>query len=256
MTNGSSSTSANLETASRDASTARHDSSSESRLHALVSDLSSDSVELLRSALPRENIAVTVADVFDALFGDEEPPYEILILGQNLMHIRELRSAGIQLPILALLPDTIAQGRVQALEAGVDDCLGTPFAISELVARIRSLNRRTGNEFKNKKNGTKVDSLVVSIQTLCATREDQRVSLTPTEAMLLELLMENCGRVLSIYQIATSLWGCHSDVSSNLVAAHMKNLRQKLACLQIWPIRTLRGRGYLMTQAIDFPVVE
>lgn len=214
----------------------------------LASNLDCETEELLTRALLPSNFDLTISpDVFEALFGEAEPVYGCLILGEELA-VGELRRAGVQLPILTLLPDANVRGRIEVLEMGSDDCLGRPFSVAELVARTYALCRRGGGSGHG--NRITVGSISLCSETDTATRDGHDVNLTPTEAGILRLFMENTGRVLSSQQISRAVWGELADVSPNLVSVHIANIRRKIGCaLNLSaPIRTLSRRGYLMRE--------
>lgn len=224
-------------------------------VNVLLSSLDRECEELIRSALSAARIQVTVAEnVFDALFGDTEPIYGCLILGESVANVRQLRMQGVQFPILVILSDGTVDARVEALAMGSDDCLGFPFSVSELVARTQALLRRRGRAYDE--TTLMFGDLSLCSETCTAERNGDRVHLTPTEAELLRLFLENRGRVLSPHQIAETLWGADADVSFNLVSVHVANLRRKLAfVLSATPIQTLRGRGYVIHD-LDSPALS
>ena len=215
---------------------------------ALVAGMDPEGEELICRALRCAKIEPTATlDVFDAFFGDEETAYEVLILGGNLKDIRELRGLGIQVPILAVLPNGSVETRIEALDLGADDCLGPPFATAELVARSRALCRRH-NPAPEEWKLTSGD-LSLCFETRTAKRNGHSVRLTPTEAEILRLFIQNQGRVLSPERIARTLWPDPADVSSNLISVHIRNLRRKVASgLRSQSIQTLRGSGYVMAE--------
>jgi len=218
------------------------------KARALVAGIDHEGEELICRALRFAKIEPTVSlNVFDAFFGDEETAYDILILGGDLKDVEELRSLGIQLPILAVLPDSAVQTRVDALEVGADDCLGPPFATAELVARSRALCRRRNSATEEWKLTS--GDLSLCFETRTAKRNGHSVRLTPTEAEILRLFIQNQGRVLSPERIARTLWPDPADVSSNLISVHIRNLRRKVASgLRSQSIQTLRGSGYVMSE--------
>ena len=217
--------------------------------HILAANLGDDCKAFVQCALPRFGIEVNVVeDVFDALFGDIEPIHECLILGSPLEDLSEIRSLGVDLPILALISNSSVDGRVSAFEAGANDCLGAPFAIAELAARIHALCRSRVNSAANGKVTS--GDISLCIETRSVISHGRNVSLSPTEAKILGLLIENCGRVLSSETITRTFWGDNADVCPNLVAVHIANLRRKLSDgLTTSPIRTIHGCGYTLAES-------
>ena len=215
---------------------------------ALVAGIDPEGQELICRSLRFAKIEPIVADnPFDAFFGDEEVSFECLILGGDLDDIQELRTLGIRTPILAVLKDSVVQTRIDALDAGADDCLGPPFATAELVARARALCRRR-NAVSDEWKLTSGD-LSLCTETRTARRNGHSVRLTPTETEILRLFIQNQGRVLSADRIARTLWSDPADVSSNLISVHIRNLRRKVVSgLRSPSIQTLRGSGYIMAE--------
>jgi len=212
----------------------------------LCSNLDQQFEELATHARWPVDIQISfVEDVFDTLMDDTaRSRLRCLILGGELHLLAEIRRLGIELPILALLGDSSVRARIQALEAGADDCLGPEFSVAELVARTRVLCRRSGSP--TNKSSVTAAGLSLCLDTQTASQGSSTVSLTPTETEILRLLMENTGRVVSANHIRAEMWGTDADISPNLVCVHVANLRQKLRlAFSIAAIRTLRGRGYV-----------
>ncbi len=188
-----------------------------------------------------------VEDVSNTLFGDSDgSPPDCLIIDEDLPVVSDIRGMGISIPVLSLIVDPSVDGRIAALQAGADDCLGPVFSISELVVRIECLCRRC---VQSQWTAPSLDnSLSLSTETQLATQEGKSVSLTPTETMILRLFLENQDRPLSADQVGRHVWGEDFGASKNLVCVHIANLRRKLDDLD-WsaPIRTIRGRGYMLS---------
>ena len=214
----------------------------------LFSTTDTEIKELVTRAQWPDNVEISfVEDVFDALFGETElPVYGCLIIDAELKVIEEIRHLGIKLPILSLLSDASVGARIAVLEIGSDDCLGPSFSVSELVARTQALCRRGISVDRESRPAAGGLSLCPETQT--ATLEGKSVPLTPTETQILRFLLENHGRVVSAEQVGMAVWGASAGISQNLVCVHLTNLRQKLSGgLLSTPIRTIRGRGYMMS---------
>ncbi|HIL00571.1 MAG TPA: response regulator transcription factor, partial [Myxococcales bacterium] len=114
------------------------------QMRVLVANVEQRMAEFLRASLVKHGIVVeTAADVFDAIFGETENNYDCIILQADPGVMNELfASSAVTAPVLAIADENTVDARVRALDAGADDCLKIPFAVSELVARIRALCRR------------------------------------------------------------------------------------------------------------------
>jgi DNA-binding response OmpR family regulator len=152
-----------------------------------------------------------------------------------------------EIPILAIVDESTVDARVRALDSGADDCLKSPFAISELVARIRALSRRS-----KRASSSDVDSYDLHdfeyIQDLkLVKRSDRNVSLTHTEDVILSQLLQSIGSVLDSSELAFRVWGSRGGDKTNLVAVHVANLRRKVDRGHPYRlIHTARGRGYFV----------
>ena len=149
---------------------------------------------------------------------------------------REFRESGFRQPILFLTARESLPDRVRGLEIG-DDYLPKPFALSELVARLRALHRR--GEVRSQRVEWRSFTLLVDERQL--RNEGQPVRLTAKEYEVLELLMLNPGRVFTREDILERIWGLGYDAPSNLVDVYIGNLRRKL---EPSIVETVRGAGY------------
>jgi two-component system OmpR family response regulator/two-component system response regulator QseB len=154
--------------------------------------------------------------------------------------IRDARRAGVRTPILALTARDQVSDRVQGLELGADDYLGKPFDTDELVARIRALHRRSSGQ-----NSIRMEhgALVLDPAAHLATYEGRLLDLPRREFALLQLLLENAGRVVTREAAQQRLYGWNEDRESNALDVHVHHLRRKT-----YPglIRTVRGVGFLV----------
>lgn len=204
--------------------------------------------ELQRSLID-EGYAVDTA--FDGVKGQtfaESTAYDVLILdillpGKDGLEVcRDLRRQHITTPILLLTARDTVSDRVRGLDSGADDYLVKPFALSELLARLRALLRRTGVE---KSAILHVGDLSVDPATHVVERAGQRIELTPRLFTLLDYLMRHPNQVLTREMIANHIWNYEFTGTLNAVEVCMRRLR----CQIDEPfsgklVETVRGVGY------------
>ena len=165
---------------------------------------------------------------------------------------RELRSRGDDIPVLMLTARNSVSERVSGLDAGADDYLPKPFALEELLARVRSLLRRAALD-----PSTNAESAVLTFEDLSLdpdTREvfrgSRNISLTRTEFALLELLMSNPRRVLTRSAILEDVWGYDFPTSGNALEVYIGYLRRKTEAEgETRLIHTVRGVGYVLRES-------
>lgn len=166
---------------------------------------------------------------------------------------RELRSKGYDRPILMLTARDGVAERVAGLDAGADDYLPKPFALEELLARVRALLRRAQADALDPTLGSSAelifDDLHLDTVTRDVRRGDRRITLTRTEFALLELLMRNARRVLSRQTILEEVWGQDFPSSGNALEVYIGYLRRKTeAGGEARLIQTVRGVGYVLRE--------
>jgi len=175
------------------------------------------------------------AERFDLLLLDLQLP------GRNGLEVlRRLRGRGSQLPVLVLTARDTVHDRVTGLDSGADDYLIKPFDLAELCARIRALLRRgSGRVTPVIVHGPlRLDPAGYQVQF-----EGEPVALPPREFAVLQLLLENAGRVLSRERLEQALYGWDMEVDSNTVEVYVHHLRKKFGNKLI---RTVRGVGYMV----------
>ena len=180
--------------------------------------------------------------------------YDILIVDLGLPDqdgitlILRLRELGIHAPVLILSARRSVDDRVRGLEQGGDDYLTKPFALAELLARLRNLLKRnspSGGEATR----LRVLDLELDLLRREATRSGQPLQLTPQEFILLEYLCRNAGRVVTRSMILDKVWGMRIQPDTNVVDVHIYRLRGKVDGNGQQPlIRTLRGVGYVIKE--------
>ena len=162
--------------------------------------------------------------------------------------LRELRRQKIKIPVLILTIKNSIDDRVQGLDSGADDYLIKPFAIAELLARIRTLLRRNSED---KSSALEVHDLILDTTKREAFIKEKPLNLTPKEYSILELLLYNKNRVLSRLSIAEYVWGDNFDLfnMTNFVDVHVKNIRKKIDELSDEKIiKTVRGIGFMIEE--------
>ena len=156
--------------------------------------------------------------------------------------LREMRNAGIQVPVLFLTAKTETQDIVRGLDAGASDYMTKPFEFSELMARLRVM-LRTQNPVNE--NVITCRSLVVDMNNRQAIRDGKVIDLTVREYAILEYLARNRNVVVTREQIRVNIWNIDDDVNSNVIDVYIRYLRRKIDDnYEEKLIHTIRGVGY------------
>ncbi len=159
--------------------------------------------------------------------------------------ILRLRQSGVSAPVLILSARRSVDDRVRGLEQGGDDYLTKPFAVAELLARLRNLLRR--HTPSSEVTRLRVLDLELDLLRREASRSGEILNLTPQEFTLLEYLCRNPGRVVTRSMILDKVWGMRIQPDTNVVDVHIYRLRGKVDVEGQPPmIRTLRGVGYVL----------
>jgi DNA-binding response OmpR family regulator len=160
--------------------------------------------------------------------------------------ILRLRQLGVNAPVLILSARRSVDDRVRGLEQGGDDYLTKPFALAELLARLRNLLKRH-NSSSSDATRIRILDLELDILRREASRGGDLLNLTPQEFVLLEYLCRNAGRVVTRSMILDQVWGMRIQPDTNVVDVHIYRLRGKVDTEGHQPlIRTLRGVGYVL----------
>jgi two-component system copper resistance phosphate regulon response regulator CusR len=160
--------------------------------------------------------------------------------------LRAMRRAGREVPVLFLTARDAIEDRVKGLELGADDYLVKPFAFSELLARVRSILRRSP---ARQAETIRVADLQIDVARNRAERAGRRLELTPKEFGLLALLARRSGEVLSRTLIAEQVWDMNFDSDTNVVDVHIRRLRAKVDDpFEKKLIQTVRGKGYVVEE--------
>ncbi len=158
--------------------------------------------------------------------------------------LTRLRKEKIQTPVLILTAQSKVDQRVKGLDAGADDYLTKPFAIDELLARVRALLRRGPAESPGI---FQIDDLMLNPATREVTRGGQRIELTVKEYALLEYFMRHAGRVLTRPMISDHVWNQDFDTFTNVIDVYVNYLRNKIDRGRARKlIHTIRGSGYML----------
>jgi two-component system response regulator MprA len=193
----------------------------------------------------RSGLAEATRNGFDAMLLDVNLPD---ISGIDVC--RQLRGTGSRLPVLMLTARDTVTDRVAGLDAGADDYLVKPFALPELVARVRALLRRSGSDETAGGDDTlSFEDVTLDMRAYEARRGARSLGLTRTEFLLLELFMRNPRQVLTREVILDRVWGFDAAGSSNGVEVYIGYLRRKLeADGERRIVHTVRGFGYALRE--------
>jgi two-component system response regulator MprA len=215
--------------------------------------------ESLRRALELEGYEIELAEdgrqALERLAGEngDEPDaviLDVLMPGVDGLEVcRTLRSQGSRLPILMLTARTQIEDRVEGLDAGADDYLTKPFALEELLARVRALLRRSGDDGAAGE-ALRFADLELDPGTREVRRGGERIELTRTEFSLLELFLLNPRQVLTRSVIFERVWGYDFGFASNSLDVYIGYLRRKTETGgRPRLIHTVRGVGYALREA-------
>ena len=159
--------------------------------------------------------------------------------------LRRIRKQGIDVPVILLTARSTVEDKVGGMDLGADDYLTKPFAMPELLARIRMVSRRGSGSAADHR--LRAGDLVLDTQTytLSCSKNDRNVRLGAKEYQLMEYLMRNADQVLSREQITRRVWGYDADAEYNNVDVYMSFLRKKIKFVQSGAkIGAVRGVGY------------
>ncbi len=205
----------------------------------------------IKRALEEESYAVDLsADGVQGLELGLSGSYDLIVIDlmlpglPGLEVLKRLRKEKIQAPVLILTAQSQIDQKVKGLDAGADDYLTKPFAIDELLARVRALLRRGATETPGV---LQIDDLVLNPATREVTRAGQRIDLTLKEYALLEYFMRHAGRVLTRPMISEHVWNQDFDTFTNVIDVYVNYLRNKIDRGRGRKlIHTVRGSGYML----------
>ncbi len=205
--------------------------------------------KVLKNGLETELFAVDVAtDGEEGSLMARSNDYDLIILDVTLPKksgeevLADIRAKGKTVPVLVLSIESETDLKVRMLDGGADDYLNKPFSFKELLARIRALLRRPK---KIESETFSVDDLTLNTKTHVVTRTNKDIHLTRKEFMLLQLLMQNQGDVISRGMINEHVWDNEADPLSKTIESHILSLRNKINMNgKKRLIETISGRGY------------
>jgi DNA-binding response OmpR family regulator len=223
-------------------------------MRVLVVEDEKKTASFIRKALQAEGFAVDVCHNGDeALAAVRTTAFDGLVLDimlpgrDGLSVLRQLRERKNTTPVLLLSARGEVNERVEGLNTGADDYLPKPFELAELIARVRALTRRSG---ENKSIVLRVADLTLDTVTHKAQRGDHEIELTAREYRLLEFLMRSSGRLCGRMMIFEKVWDYNFDPGTNLVDVYIRRLREKIdADFQPKLLQTIRGSGYMLKEA-------
>ncbi|RAP75434.1 response regulator transcription factor [Paenibacillus montanisoli] len=224
------------------------------RPHILVVDDDDKITSLLRRSLAFEGYEVATANNgIEGLKQMLASDPDLLILDVMMPQVdgwevcRRIREGGSTVPILMLTAKDDITDRVRGLDLGADDYLVKPFALEELLARVRALLRRKTDKLEESSSRLQFEDLTLDLDSREAIRAGRRIDLTAKEFDLLQLLMQNPRRVLTRDAIMDKIWGIDYSGESNVLEVYIAMLRQKTEDGKAPRlIQTVRGTGYVL----------
>ncbi|MBP5669012.1 MAG: response regulator transcription factor, partial [Lachnospiraceae bacterium] len=191
--------------------------------------------EALTAVLRRNNYSVdAVYNGQDALDYAEGQEYDGIILDimmpkkSGLEVLRTLRAHKNQVPVLLLTAKTQVDDRVEGLDSGADDYLGKPFAMKELLARVRAMTRRQSTLTDNVLT---LGNVTLNRSTFELSVGEEKIRLANKDFQMMEMLIVNPGQIISTDRFMEKVWGYDSDTEIGVVWVYVSNLRKKLAAL-------------------------
>lgn len=209
-------------------------------------------VKSLTNLLKKEGIAYeNTQSEYEAIELVKQDVFDIVLLdigladGNGFNVIKAIRKSKNAILILVISSLSEVEQRVKGLNLGADDYLVKPFENTELLARINALSRRLRTI--NKEHTLSFKNLILNTKTCTAYRENIEIELRKKEFLILEYLLQNTGIVLSREKLMDRVWGTETDIDSNKIDVHVKNLRKKVdAPFKEGYIKTVRGLGYVI----------
>lgn len=214
----------------------------------LVVDDEAEMRELLSRNLGRTHGVKTAASCREAEEVLAAAPFDVLVLdvmlpdGSGIELCSRLRAQGIETPILLLTAKGEVRSRVAGLDAGADDYLGKPFALSELRARVTALGRRGP---LRRDRAIAIGPLTIDLEGRRVRLDDRALPLTAKELAIVDLLATRSGKVVGRDDLLESVWGEVNDSARASLDVLIARIRQKLG-VHARLLQTVRGVGYLL----------
>nr|WP_321270676.1 response regulator [uncultured Tolumonas sp.] len=205
----------------------------------------------LQKALEQQQYCCDVATSIKTAQQHTLNDYELIILdlglpdGDGLTLLKQWRQQGCKLPVLILTARDSLDERVKGLDQGADDYLIKPFALAELLARVRALMRR---RFEKTENALLFGSLKLDMTHHQVWLNEQELALTRMEYAILRRLMLHPGKTVQRDRLQQDLYDWHDDIGSNTLEVYIHHLRRKIGA---GTIKTIRGEGYRLEQQAE-----
>ena len=220
-------------------------------MRVLVVEDEKKTASFIRKSLQAAGFAVDMLHNGDeAAAAIQHTPFDVVVLDvmlpgrDGLSLVRQLRERGGKTPVLLLTARGEISEKVEGLNAGADDYMSKPFALEELVARVRALGRRGG---ETKALTLRVGDLSLNTVTREVKRAQKAIALAPREYLLLEFLMRSTGRICDRMAIVEKVWDYDFDPGTNLVDVYIMRLREKIdSGFETKLLHTVRGVGYMI----------
>lgn len=223
-------------------------------MHILVVDDEQRLCRLLRRSLEANRHVVDIAlDGATGLAAAQGGSYDAIVLDLGLPDIdglevcRRLRAANVATPVLMLTARDEIEDRVTGLDAGADDYLGKPFALAELLARVRAVARRPPQQRVERE--LRLADLTLDLVGHNVRRGERTITLSAKEYALLECMLRHIGQVLTRQQIIEHVWRYDFEGLDTVVDTYIHYLREKIdAGAEQRLVHTVRGVGYVMRE--------
>jgi two-component system copper resistance phosphate regulon response regulator CusR len=196
--------------------------------------------------------AADAREALEILDRTRAEPFDVILLdvmmpgrdGWELLH--DLREAGRETPVMFVTARDAVEERVKGLQLGADDYIIKPFAFDELLARIQAVVRR-----RQAMGPVEYSDLRIDLARRAVWRSGKPIDLSPREFDLLRVLLARRERVVSRPELLHEVWGIDFDPGTNVVDVHVARLRRKLERQGPPLVRTVRGEGYMLSEAGD-----
>ncbi|MAR56687.1 MAG: DNA-binding response regulator [Rickettsiales bacterium] len=198
----------------------------------------------------------TALDGRDGLFMATAERYDCIIMDRmlptldGLTILKTLRGAENCTPVIILSALSDVDDRVQGLRAGGDDYITKPFAFTELLARIEALGRRQAASGTETMIMLRAADLEMNLLTREVRRDGDLIDLQQREFRLLEYLLQHKGQIVTRTMLLEAVWDYHFDPQTNVIDVHISRLRKKIGDRDAQLIKTIRGAGYVISDAI------